>query len=98
MVFLRAVFARAQHRGRALAEQVKRWSEITLDVVWPSYRPGPFRVQGKRWLVERTLAWLGHARRLAKDYELYLKSSAAMVYAASIRLLLRRLVRPFTST
>jgi transposase len=85
------VWADASYRGRPLAARLQHTSQVTLHVVWPAHRPGPFRVQGKRWLVERTFAWLGHARRLAKDYELYFKSSAAMVYVAMIRLLLRRL-------
>ncbi|CAA9247676.1 MAG: hypothetical protein AVDCRST_MAG77-2967 [uncultured Chloroflexi bacterium] len=47
----------------------------------------------QRWVVERTCAWLGHSRRLAKDYERSPHSSAAVIYAASIRLCARRLAR-----
>jgi len=47
----------------------------------------------KRWVVERTLAWLGRNRRLAKDFEATIASSTAWVYIASIRLISMRLAR-----
>jgi putative transposase len=50
-----------------------------------------FHVLPRRWVVERTFAWLGRYRRLSKDYEKEPSSSEAMVYLASIRLMLRRL-------
>ena len=46
-----------------------------------------------RWVVERTFAWLGHARRLAKDYERLPESVVAMIHAAMSRIMLRRLAR-----
>ncbi len=49
-----------------------------------------FHVLPKRWIVERTFAWFNPYRRLSKDYEYYVSSSEAMVYLASIRLMLRR--------
>ena len=45
----------------------------------------------RRWVVERTLAWLGRCRRLAKDWEKTIESSSAWAFVASIRLLSRRL-------
>jgi transposase len=48
----------------------------------------------KRWIVERSFAWLGRSRRLSKDYERRLDSSEAMIRISSIHLLLRRLARP----
>lgn len=50
-----------------------------------------FEVQPKRWIVERTLGWFNLFRRLSKDYAYYSETSEAMVYLASIRLMLRRL-------
>jgi putative transposase len=47
----------------------------------------------RRWVVERTFAWLGTNRRLSKDYELLPATEEAWIYAASGRLLLRRLAR-----
>jgi putative transposase len=50
-----------------------------------------FAVQPRRWVVERTFAWLGTYRRLSKDYEELPESSEAWIYAASIHLMLKRL-------
>jgi len=49
-----------------------------------------FVVLPKRWIVERTFAWLGRYRRLSKDYEAQPESSAAMIYVAMIQIMLRR--------
>jgi transposase len=49
------------------------------------------QVLPRRWVVERTFAWLGHARRLAKDYERLPESVVAMIHAAMSRIMLRRL-------
>lgn len=50
-----------------------------------------FQVLPRRWVVERTLAWLGRDRRLSKDYELLPEVSESMIYVAMVRLMLRRL-------
>jgi len=50
-----------------------------------------FVVVSKRWVVERTFAWMGRNRRLSKDYEKTTSSSAATIKWANIALLLRRL-------
>jgi putative transposase len=54
----------------------------------------PFAVVPRRWVVERTFAWLGRYRRLSKDYEYLTATSEAVIYLAMTRLLLRRLTRP----
>ena len=59
----------------------------------PPSRPAGFRVLPRRWVVERTFAWLGRHRRLSKDYEARPASEEAWIYAASSRVLLRRLTR-----
>lgn len=70
-----------------------------VRVVWvapgqePPTLPSGFRVLPRRWVVERTFAWLGRNRRLSKDYEALPASEEAWIYAASARLLLRRLAR-----
>ena len=63
---------------------------IRLEIV---KRQGPgFKVQKRRWVVERTIAWLGRCRRLSKDYEGTTGSSEAWVKLAMIHLMARRLV------
>jgi putative transposase len=88
---LQKVWADAGYREYALLERIERELGIRVEIVPRPRHQGRFRVLPKRWLVERTFSWFNHARRLSKDYEYYLKSSASMLYAASIRLLLRRL-------
>jgi putative transposase len=56
-------------------------------------KPRAFRVLPRRWVVERTFAWLGLSRRLAKDYERLTETAEAMIYGAMSRLMLRRLAR-----
>ena len=65
--------------GRWVFEIVKR-NELHKFVVLP-----------KRWIVERTLAWISHCRRLARDFERHVRTVVAFVYLAMIRLMLRRL-------
>ncbi len=52
-----------------------------------------FEVLPRRWVVERTCAWLGQSRRLSRDYERLPATSEAMIYGAMSRLMLRRLAR-----
>jgi putative transposase len=72
-------------RAKALGIEV----EITTNL---SEQSG-FQVLPWRWVVERTLAWLGNYRRLSKDYEYWVYTSDAMIYAAMVHLMVRRLAR-----
>ena len=54
-------------------------------------KPRGFLVLPRRWVVERTFAWLGQARRLAKDYERLPETGVAMILWAMSRIMLRRL-------
>ena len=56
-------------------------------------RPRGFLVLPRRWVVERTFAWLGRNRRLSKDYEWLSETAEAMIYGALSRLMLHRLVQ-----
>ena len=61
---------------------------------WAALLPPPgFHLLPRQWVVERTLAGLGHSRRLSKEYERLCASSEVMVYATMARLMVRRLAR-----
>jgi putative transposase len=102
---LQHIWADMAYRGRQLrtwvedecgwtlevVERPRRWGWYPVDVEPP---PVPaFTVLPRRWVVERTIAWIGRYRRLSKDYEYLLESSETMIYLAMSRLMLRRLAR-----
>jgi len=66
---------------------------IQIEIVQNEPGQRGFKVIPWRWVVERTFAWLNQYRRLSKDYEYLMTTSDAMIYAASVRLMLRRLIR-----
>ena len=66
---------------------------IDVEIVVPDPGQKGFQVQPRRWVVERTFAWLGLSRRLSKDYETHLDISEAMIYGAMIRIMIRRIAR-----
>ena len=74
---------------------VRKWNEegvpIDLEKLLPPEGPRPFLP--KRWIVERTFAWLGQNRRMSKDYERLPQSGEAFIYVAMSRLMARRLAR-----
>lgn len=67
--------------------------KIELEIVSPPPQQKGFKVLPRRWVVERTFAWLGHYRRLSKDYEEAISSSEGFLYLASIHRLLKRLAK-----
>lgn len=62
-----------------------------MEIVKRSDQAKGFQILPKRWVVERTFAWLGRCRRLAKDFENLTRIALAFVKLASIRFMLRRL-------
>jgi putative transposase len=64
-----------------------------LEIVKRSADIKGFQVLPRRWVVERTFGWLGRYRRLSKDYEGLPETSEALIYAAMIHLMVRRLAR-----
>ena len=75
-----------------LVDWLRETLDATLEVVIREKGQKGFQVQPKRWVVERTFAWLGNYRRLSKDYERLLHNSEGMLYLASIRTMLKRIV------
>jgi transposase len=91
--FIERIFADANYQGPKLAAAIARTGSWTIEVVHRNDVPR-FEVLPKRWIVERTLAWISHCRRLAKDFERHARKAAAFIRLAMIRLMLRRLTSP----
>jgi putative transposase len=90
---LKVVFADAAYGRNGLPALVmKRYGWLVQTVLRPARVKG-FVVLPKRWIVERTFAWLGRYRRHSKDYERNPATSEAMIYVAMIHIMLRRLER-----
>jgi putative transposase len=89
---LTKIWADAAYRGQALAD----WCQLQgngwkLEVAKRTPGTRGFSLQQRRWIVERSFAWLTRNRRLAKDYERKVQTSETLIEIAAIRLVLRRL-------
>jgi transposase len=91
--WLRHLFADSAYSGGGLDRAIAKFGHWTIEVVKRSADVAGFVVLPRRWVVERTLAWLNRNRRLAKDFEASLASAKAWLYLGSIQLLIRRLAR-----
>jgi putative transposase len=91
--WLRHVFADGGYAGDKLREALAGKGEWTIEIIKRSDQAKGFQLLPRRWVVERTLAWLGRCRRLSKDWEKTVESATAWVVVASVRLLTRRLAR-----
>jgi transposase len=93
--FLQKLFADGGYQGeqfrRELANVLPR---LSVDIVKRSDTAKGFEVLPRRWVVERTLAWLNRCRRLTKDFENLSRTALAFIRLASIRLMLRKLCNP----
>jgi hypothetical protein len=70
------------------------WAKEGVALDWEKLMaPKGFQVLPRRWVVERTFSWIDQNRRMSKDYERLCASGEALVYAAMIRLMTRRLAR-----
>ena len=90
---LQKIFADGGFRGE-LVDWVQQNLHVVLEIVLKPGDQKGFQVLPKRWVIERTFAWISRNRRLARDYERLAQSSEAFIYLAMIRLGLRRLARP----
>ena len=90
---LKVVWADSKYHNHALNEWKAKQPDLPWELQIVSRPPGAegFVLLPKRWVVERTFAWLGRARRLSKDYERRTDSSACMIRMRGIQLLLNRM-------
>lgn len=91
--WLRHVFADGGYAGPKLRGALQKVGKFTLEIIKRSDTAKGFKVLPRRWVVERTFAWLRRCRRLAKDFERTIASAEAWGLIANIRLLTRRLAR-----
>ena len=88
--WLQQLFADAGYQG-AIAICTAAGERLRLKMVKRRRYTKGFHLLPRRWVIERTFAWLGRNRRLAKDFERLIATSTAMAMIASIQLLMRRL-------
>ena len=91
--WLRHLFADGGYAGPKLKGALDKIGRWTLEIVKRSDTTLGFEVLPRRWVVERTFAWLGRCRRLAKDWETTIASAEAWVLIAHIRVVTRRLAK-----
>ncbi len=93
--FLLKLYADGGYQGPQFQGAVgKVLAKVNVEIVKRSDQAKGFIVIPKRWVVERTFAWLGRCRRLAKDWECLSRRALAFLRLASIRFMLRRLCNP----
>jgi transposase len=93
--FLLKLYADGGYQGPVFRDAVtKILARVNVEIVKRSDQAKGFVVLPKRWVVERTFAWLGRCRRLAKDWENLNRRALAFLRLASIRLMLRKLCNP----
>jgi putative transposase len=93
--FLRKLFADGGYQGPQFRKALtKVLPQLKTEIIKRSDKAKGFEILPRRWVVERTFAWLNRCRRLAKDWENLTRTALAYVRLASIRLMLRRLCNP----
>jgi len=91
--FIERVFADGGYAGAKTAAAVRSTGCWKIEIVKRS-DAHRFVVLPKRWIVERTFAWISRNRRLTREFERYASTTAAFVRLAMIRIMLKRLTRP----
>ncbi|MFZ0207099.1 MAG: IS5 family transposase [Roseiarcus sp.] len=93
--FLKKLFADSAYQGTIFATAIGAiLPSLHIEIVKRSDRAKGFVILPKRWIVERSIAWLNRCRRLAKDWENLNRTAVAFLHFASIRLMLRKLCNP----
>ena len=90
---MRHIFADGGYAGGKLRDAMTAIGKWTIQIVKRSEMAENFVLLPRRWVVERTLAWLNRNRRLAKDYEASIASAETWLFIANVKLLTRRLAR-----
>ena len=91
--WLRHVFADGGYAESKLKGALEKEGDLTIEVVKRSDTAKGFEVIPRRWVVERTFAWLGRCRRLAKDWEKSIQSAESWLLIAHIKIVTRRIAR-----
>lgn len=89
--FVEVVFADAGYQGPRVRQAARRSGAWRIEIVRRPDGARGFAVVAKRWIVERTLAWISRNRRLARDFENLARTAVALVRLAMIKIMLRRL-------
>lgn len=90
---LKRILADSAYDGRATKSELEAISDWVFEVVAKTPGIRRFVVLPKRWIVERSFAWIGRCRRLAKDFEHKIRFARAFLILAMIRIMLRRVAR-----
>ena len=90
--FIERIYGDGGYQGPKAAKAAAKTGCWTIEIVRSPTAVG-FEILPKRWIVERTFAWLSRFRRLARDFERYARTVAAFIHLAMIRIMLKRLVK-----
>ena len=92
--FIRLIWADGGYAGKLVKQARTCWG-FAIQIIKRTDDVKGFQLLPRRWVVERTFAWLGRYRRLSKDYEFYPETSESMIYLAMSFLMVRRIAPPY---
>jgi transposase len=95
--FIERIYADGGYQGPRVRAAAARTGTWKIEIIKRSDIAKGFVVLPKRWVVERTLAWVSRNRRLSRDFERYATTVSAFIRLAMIRIMLRRLTSPCPS-
>ncbi len=93
---IKRILADSAYKGRDTEKTLNGLGPWQVEIVAKQPGINRFVVLPRRWVVERTFAWMGRCRRLAKDFEHRTRTARAFILLAMIRLMLRRIARACT--
>lgn len=92
---LRHAFADRVYRGPKLLAAVEENGPWRIEIITRKQSIGTFKAEPRRWVVERSFAWFGRNRRLAKDFETTIETAETWIWAANVKRLIRKLARNY---